>query len=284
MFRYLSLIVSLLWAVEGQGAALSLSAPLAIGTAVLLQVVDVPAGSRLTGTLNGEPFPLSAEHRALLSLDMEAKPGGVVLRVQVEPPDGERELLTQTFTVTKRAYQEEQIALPKGKVELDPEASARAARETAAITATYQRRGGRVGYENGFRMPAEGRFSGVFGSRRVLNGKPRKPHNGVDIAAPQGTPVLAIASGEVALVGRDYFFTGKTLVLDHGDGVLSLYAHLESMAVQPGEWVAGGSVIGTIGMTGRATGPHLHWGVMVRHDRVDPVLLPGIRQEASQNP
>ncbi|MEO5364216.1 MAG: M23 family metallopeptidase [Magnetococcus sp. DMHC-8] len=276
MFRFLCLMLLLLSA-EGWGAGLSVSAPPAIGTAVLLQVTEVPAGARVTGTLNGVPVPLTAEHRALLALDMEAKPGPVVVRVEVDPPQGKREVLTRKWTVAARTYHEEHLALPKEKVELAPVAQERAARETAAILAAFQRRGGRVGYADGFRQPVEGRFSGVFGSRRVLNGKPRRPHNGVDIAAPQGTPLVAMAPGVVALLGQDYFFTGNTLILDHGDGVLSLYAHLDSVAVQADEWVAAGTVLGTVGMTGRATGPHLHWGVMVRGDRVDPVLLPGVR-------
>ena len=275
MFRFFLLIFSLLLAVEGWGAGLSLSAPLAIGTAVWLQVTEVPPGSRLSGTLNGVSFPFTTDHRALLSLDMEAKPGPVVLQVWLDPPQGKQVVLTQAYPVAPRHYQEEQITLSKEKVDLAPKVLARAAEETAAIAATLHRRGGRVGYESGFRQPVEGRFSGVFGSRRVLNGQPRRPHNGVDIAAPQGTPVVATASGTVALVGRDYFFTGNTLVLDHGDGVISLYAHLDSVAVQPGEWVAGGAVIGAVGMTGRATGPHLHWGVRWLEARLDPLLLVG---------
>lgn len=284
MFRYLLMIFSLLLACEGESATLSFSAPLAIGTAVLLHIQDVPPGARVTGTLNGQAFPISPAHRALLSLDMEAKPGPVEVRVVVQPLQGKPEILTHQVAVAARPYQEEQITLPKGKVELAPTALARAEQETAAIVATYKRRGGQVGYGEGFQQPVMGRFSGVFGSRRVLNGKPRKRHNGADIAAPQGTPVVAIAPGEVALVGQDYFFTGNTVILDHGDGVISLYAHLESMAVEPGAWVVGGAVIGTVGMTGRATGPHLHWGVMVRQDRVDPLLLPGMPESPEKSP
>ncbi|MBF0162751.1 MAG: M23 family metallopeptidase [Magnetococcales bacterium] len=276
MFRYALLIALLLPSLKGMAADLSLSAPPSIGTAVMLQVTEVPDGARLTGHFHGKPLPFTANHRALLALDMEAKPGSVLLQVELHLPQGPKEVLTKTFLVPPRTYREEPLTLPKTQVELEPETAARAAQETATITATYSRRGGRVGYEEGFQLPVTGRFSGVFGSRRILNGKPRKPHNGTDIAAPQGTPVVAIASGEVALRGEEYFFTGNTLVLDHGDGVLSLYAHLESMAVQPGEWVAAGTPIGTLGKTGRATGPHLHWSVMVRQDRVDPQLLPGI--------
>ncbi|MBF0401571.1 MAG: M23 family metallopeptidase [Magnetococcales bacterium] len=281
MYRYLIILFSLLLGGEGESATLSFSAPLAIGRAVLLHVQDVPAGARLVGSLNGKPVPFSAEHRALLALDMEAKPGPVLLRVEVKPPQGKSELLTHTFEVVARSYQEEQLTLPKGKVELAPAAVSRAKEETAAIVATYQRRGGRVGYGEGFQLPVTGRYSGVFGSRRVLNGTPRRPHSGVDIAAPQGAPVVATAPGEVALVGQDYFFTGNTLVLDHGDGVISLYAHLERIMVESGRWVEAGTVIGTVGMTGRATGPHLHWGMMVRQDRVDPLLLPGLPQEGA---
>lgn len=258
-------------------ASLALSGSLEQGSAVLLRVKDVIPGSHLTGTLNGTTIPFSSENVALLALDMEGQTGKMTLRVQVDPPRGKSETLVHPFSVAARKYPEEQVTLPKGKVELNKKDLKRAEKETSKIIATYKRRSKKTGYGEGFQQPVQGRFSGVFGSRRILNGVPRKPHNGVDIAAPKGTDVTTTAAGEVVLVGTNYFFTGNTLVIDHGDGVISLYAHLDTIQVRQGEWLAPGTKIGTVGMTGRATGPHLHWGVLVRHARVDPMLLPGIR-------
>ncbi|MBF0213245.1 MAG: M23 family metallopeptidase [Magnetococcales bacterium] len=273
-------MVLLLPPTAASAASLKLSGGLQPGMAVLLHVTDFPAGSRLSGTLDREAFPITPQGEAILALDMERQPQSVQLQVVITPPGGKPEILTRTLPVPKRQYKEERIELPKKKVDLDQPDMSRANQETEAIAATYRLRDGRTGFEKGFRQPASGRFSGVFGSRRILNGQPRKPHNGVDIAAPSGTPVTTIAPGTVVLAGRDYFFTGNTLVIHHGHGVISLYAHLERMQVREGEWLEAGTPIGTIGMTGRATGPHLHWGVLVRGARVDPMALPGIRQKA----
>ena len=130
-------------------------------------------------------------------------------------------------------------------------------------------------FDAGFIWPVEGRISGVFGSQRILNGKPRRPHNGVDIAAPTGTPVKAMGDGIVALVHQDMFFTGKTVMIDHGLGLNSVYIHMNAITVRDGEFVTKGTQIGTVGQTGRATGPHLHWGVSWFKTHLDPALLVG---------
>ncbi|MEO5378790.1 MAG: M23 family metallopeptidase [Magnetococcus sp. DMHC-6] len=273
------IIVGCLFSSQAQGTALQLSGSLQPGKAVLLQLIDFPVGSKLSGSLGGEAFPITPEGAALLALDMEVAPGEKTLQVRIQPPKGKEIILTQKIKVAKRVYQEEHLTLPEKKVQLVKEDSSRAERETQAIKESYKRRGGQVGYVSLFQQPVAGRFSGIFGSRRILNGKPRAPHNGVDIAAPKGTPVKNIAPGQVALVGNNYFFTGNTLILDHGDGVISLYAHLDSIVVAEGAWIPKNTTIGFVGMTGRATGPHLHWGVLVRGNRVDPMLLPGIVQE-----
>jgi len=113
----------------------------------------------------------------------------------------------------------------------------------------------------------------VFGSRRILNGVPKNPHNGVDIAAAKGTNIVAPLTGRVALVHEQMFYTGKTIMLDHGLGVTSVYAHLSNIDVGLGQVVEQGQVMGQVGQTGRATGPHLHWGVTWRKTHVDPLLL-----------
>ncbi|MBF0186590.1 MAG: M23 family metallopeptidase [Magnetococcales bacterium] len=257
---------------------LVLSGTLEAGSAVLLHVKGAPEGSRLKGKLNGHAFPFDDQGRALIALDMRTKPGNIPLRVTVTTPNGAKHRLAKTVSVKKREYKVERIdGLPKKKVSLNKEDLARAKKETASIRATYKLKGGHAAYGNGFQMPVEGRISGVFGSQRILNGKPRSPHSGVDIAAPKGTPIMTIAPGRVVLAGKDYFFTGNTIVIDHGDGVSSLYSHLNAIHVSEGNWAPEGTLIGEIGMTGRATGPHLHWGVRVRGARVDPLMLPGIR-------
>lgn len=122
------------------------------------------------------------------------------------------------------------------------------------------------------KQPVRGRFSSPFGLRRYFNGQPRNPHTGLDIAAPQGTSVGAAASGKIVKTGH-YFFTGKTVFIDHGLGVVTLYGHLNTIAVSRGQKVKKGQTIGTVGKTGRATGPHLHWSVSMNNTMVDPMLV-----------
>ena len=118
----------------------------------------------------------------------------------------------------------------------------------------------------------------MFGSQRVLNGTPRSPHRGLDLAAPEGTPVLAPAGGRVVLVMPDLWYTGGTIMIDHGQGVTSIFAHLSETLIAPGQLVKAGDAIGRVGMTGRATGPHLHWGVFWKEVAVDPApLVPALQ-------
>ena len=124
-----------------------------------------------------------------------------------------------------------------------------------------------------FILPAEGRLSGVYGSQRVLNSKPRKPHNGIDIAAKEGTKIIAPSTGKVKLIAKNMFFTGNTIIIDHGLGLISIFAHLKDIYVNEKDLVNQGDKIGSIGMTGRATGPHLHWGVYLENTSVDPEVL-----------
>jgi len=131
-----------------------------------------------------------------------------------------------------------------------------------------------LAWQEDFIWPAKGPITGVYGSRRILNGQPRAPHYGIDIAAPKGTPVVAPAYGIVRMVD-DLYYTGITIILDHGHGVSSTFLHLQDAAVKPDMIISKGDVIGWVGSTGRSTGPHLDWRMNWRNKRLDPELLAG---------
>ena len=128
-------------------------------------------------------------------------------------------------------------------------------------------------WQNGFILPVEGRISGHFGNQRIFNGTPKSPHSGTDIAAPEGTPVKASGDGKVILSGKNYFYTGNMVIIDHGQGLQTIYAHLKEAKVKEGDIVKQGDIIGLVGKTGRATGPHLHWGASLNNVRFRPHSL-----------
>jgi murein DD-endopeptidase MepM/ murein hydrolase activator NlpD len=134
-------------------------------------------------------------------------------------------------------------------------------------------------WREGFILPVKGRISGNFGNQRIFNGVPKNPHTGVDIAAPDGTSVEASGRGMVVLSGKDYFYTGNMVIIDHGMGLQTIYAHLKDVTVQQGDTVAKGQVIGHVGQTGRATGPHLHWGASLNNVRFNPYSLLNINEK-----
>ena len=205
---------------------------------------------------------------AVVGIPLEAAPGEQVLEVR---RDGEA-VARVPFAVAPVRYAEQRLKVAPGKVDLSPQDLARHERErehSATVTATWSATAPET-----LRMqpPVPGRRSGSFGLRRVFNDQPRKPHSGMDIAAPTGTPVVAAAAGRVIDTG-DYFFNGNTVWLDHGNGLLTMYCHLSRIDVKPGDVVATGERIGAVGATGRVTGPHLHWSVMLNRTMVDPALF-----------
>ncbi|MEE4217970.1 MAG: M23 family metallopeptidase [Xanthomonadales bacterium] len=190
----------------------------------------------------------------------------------VQEPGGENSSLT--FAVKKREYRIERVdGLPPKTVTPDPESLARIRKDAQLVGSARARRDDRADYVNGFIWPASGRISGVYGSQRVLNGEPRRPHFGVDIAAPTGHPVHAPAAGLVTMAEPDLYFSGGTIVLDHGQGLSSSFLHMSKVLVASGDVVRQGDVIGKIGATGRATGPHLDWRMNWLDKRVDPSVL-----------
>ena len=181
---------------------------------------------------------------------------------------------TQNIKLKKRTYNITRIdGLPGRKVTPNPKDVKRIKANNAGIARVRQLDTKTQNFLNGFQWPILGRISGVYGSQRVLNGKPRRPHNGVDIAAPKGSTVLATATGTIALVHQDMFYSGKTVMIDHGHGLSSIYIHMSEILVKQGQLVTKGEAIGAVGMTGRATGPHLHWGISLFRTHLDPMLI-----------
>ena len=192
--------------------------------------------------------------------------------LMVRDASGDEESLA--LAVAPREFAIERVdGLPPRTVTSDPEALERIRAEAALVSAARARRDARTDYFDGFAWPAGGRISGVYGSQRILNGEPRRPHFGLDIAAPTGSPVYAPADGVVTLVHPDMYFSGGTIVLDHGQGLSSTFLHLSKTLVEAGATVRRGDLIAEIGATGRASGPHLDWRMNWLDRRVDPQLL-----------
>jgi murein DD-endopeptidase MepM/ murein hydrolase activator NlpD len=177
------------------------------------------------------------------------------------------------FEVGSKRYPEQRITLKDtSKVNLSPTDEARAVAEIATIKELKRHWRSADNTDTDFMLPADGRLASRFGLRRFFNGEPRAPHSGLDVAVPRGTPIKTSARGTVLAVD-DYFFNGKTVFIDHGNGLMSMYCHLDRIDVQAGDPVSQGQRLGLSGMTGRASGPHLHWSVMLNGVMVDPELF-----------
>lgn len=204
---------------------------------------------------------------AIAGIPLTAKPG----TDHIELADGER----LAFNITDRKYPEQHIKLTNQKhVTPDPEHLKRIQRELDEQIAAYKTFSARQPSNLLFDRPVDGRLSSAFGLRRFFNGEERNPHSGLDFAAPTGTSIKAPAAGQVILIG-DYFFNGKTVFVDHGQGLISMFCHLSSIDVKVGDELARGAHVGKVGATGRATGPHLHWNVSLNNTRVDPSIFIG---------
>jgi murein DD-endopeptidase MepM/ murein hydrolase activator NlpD len=224
--------------------------------------IVLPAGNT-TASFGDSPV-LVIEGVAYVGLPLSLAPGLRALRLA----DGSE----LAFLVRDKKYPVQHVKLrDRGKVDLSPENEARAAREIAEINRYKTLRSENDRPDLDFAAPVVGRRSGVFGARRVFNGQPRAPHVGLDFAVPVGTPVRSAASGKVIGTG-DYFFNGKTVYVDHGQGLISMYCHLDSIDVEVGQSLARGAPLGRSGASGRASGPHLHWSVILNGVMVDPAL------------
>ncbi len=191
-------------------------------------------------------------------------------------PDGVQ--VSRRVTIEEREWPIQRIrGLPQAMVTPPPEIQERIRKDNEKIAAVRRRVTREPLFASGFIWPVEGTITSVFGAQRILNDEPRRFHNGIDIAAPEGTPILAAADGIVALAETDMYYTGGTVMLDHGYGLNSVYVHMKDVRVKLDQRVRQGELIGTVGKTGRATGSHLHWGVAVGSTHIDPEQVPQLQ-------
>ena len=279
MFRLRGLSLALLLTCAGAHAALPRVNAVPGGVAV----VDVGAAS------DPEPRVQWDGHRVLVVTEGGRRKALVGISLAVEP--GEHPLTVQDaqgartipVKVLPKKYREQRLTVPQRQVDLSPEDAARVEGEQKRLRAIYDSFSDSVPDTFALRAPVAGTRQSTFGSRRVFNGQSRNPHSGMDIAAGTGTPILAPADGTVVDVGN-YFYNGNNVLIDHGGGFITMYCHLSAFNVKAGDKVKAGQLIGKVGATGRVTGPHLHFGVMLNGASVDPALFLPVAKAATSAP
>lgn len=273
MTRWLLLLAWLLAAAAGGARAqdMTLDGELSQGGLVW--------GTTQPGTkaeLDGRSVRVSDQGRFLLGFGRDAAP---LATLALTFPDGRES--RYTLEIAQREYKIQRIdGLPPEKVTPPPEVLARIQREIAMVAAVRAVDRPDTWFEGGFVWPVTGPISGIYGSQRILNGEPRHPHMGVDVAAPAGTPVKAPADGLVVLVQPDMYYSGGTIIIDHGHGLTSSYLHMRDVLAKEGQMVKQGDPIGTVGATGRVTGAHLDWRFNWFDQRLDPELVAGPMTES----
>ena len=241
---------------------------------IVLSVSDL--STTVKGTWRGKNvpfFPLSDSSTmlGLLGADLASKLGKDPLNVTMTSPQGTE---TRQFfiEVVDASFPVQRLTLPSNMVDLDAETLKRVRKEAKRIRVVFAQTSTPRTWTDTFVAPLEGKISGAFGRRRFINGQKKNPHTGEDISAPRGTEVQASNRGIVRLA-TNQFFSGKSILIDHGLGLFTMYFHLSEMLVKEGETVDRGAVVGLVGSSGRATGPHLHWGARLNNARVDPYEL-----------
>lgn len=280
----LALLVACLLGASGhaQQAALAVtlhSRAMQPGELVLADITAPAETSAVSVSVFGADWPAfrtdAGTWRAPIGIDLETRPGSYPLVVQGAGP--EPTTLTQTIVVLPKQFRRRTLRVAPEFVDPPPQTVERLEREAALMREAYASAEPEAHWRDGFSRPVGERANSSFGTRSVFNGKPRNPHAGTDFLSPSGTLVHAPAGGRV-VVARDLFFTGNTVVLDHGLGVFSMLAHLSRLDVHEGQVVTRGEGLGAVGATGRVTGPHLHWALRLGTARVDAMsalaLLP----------
>jgi murein DD-endopeptidase MepM/ murein hydrolase activator NlpD len=260
------------------GTEVELVAPvLEPGQIMLVRLLQAPDVRKLTVRFGDATYELgpreqTLESFALIGFDLGLKPGPYDLEMAVVLRGGRTEKLTHRVLVGDRDFPVKKLWVKEEFVRPPPEVQDRIRREADILEIAYSVSSSRWLGEGLFERPHPGEMAPNFGERRIYNNVPRSTHSGVDIAAPYGSPVSASNSGRVVLA-RDLYFSGNTVIIDHGLGLFTYYCHFSRLKVGRGDMVKKGSVIALAGSTGRSTGPHLHWGVRILGSRVDPGAL-----------
>jgi murein DD-endopeptidase MepM/ murein hydrolase activator NlpD len=231
----------------------------------------------MEGEFQGRKIPMSLNsngkfYETLLGVDLDTKPAKYQVKVRGEDKGGKGFLGVAPWEVKKVSFKTQTLSLPSAMADLDPMTLERVNGESKRLEALFQKTRQDKLWKGRFLQPVPGEISTPFGLRRVINRQNKSPHSGVDLRAEEGAPVLASNAGFVVMVA-DLFFSGKSVVLDHGQGIYSMYFHLSEILAREGEKISKGDVLGQVGSTGRSTGPHLHWGFRVHGSRVDPFSL-----------
>jgi murein DD-endopeptidase MepM/ murein hydrolase activator NlpD len=229
------------------------------------------------GEFRGDKIPMALEPRSktyegLLGIDMDVRPGRYPIRLRAK---GESDKIYEGgnfLEVKKVDFKTQTLKLPSGMVELDPKTLERVNQEGKRLDDLFAKVRVERLWKGAFLRPVPGQISTGFGLRRVINRQTKNPHSGVDLRGEEGTPVFASNNG-IAILVDELFFTGKSVFIDHGWGIYSMYFHLSEILVREGDPIAKGAILGRVGSTGRSTGPHLHWGIKIRGARVDPLSL-----------
>jgi len=245
------------------------------GEVMRLTVACGCRGAAVKATAFSHDIPLARAGdtwQGLIGIDLAVKPGSNAVAVVITPASGSPITARRAFVVAPKRFPTRRLRVAPKYV--DPPASevARILDEAATLNAIYAKATTPREWPRAFRAPVDVPANSAFGSRSVFNGQERSPHSGADFPAAEGTPVSAPAAGVVALAAPLYF-TGNTIVIDHGLGVVSVLAHLSAMTVSTGDRVEAGQLVGRVGATGRVTGAHLHWSVRLNGARVDPLSL-----------
>ena len=264
----------------GKAFGLDLPREAAVPGGVVIRELG-PSPARPSATFNGSPVmvvPRAAGWVAVVGIPLGAKQGGYVLEVK----DAKGNRKTLPFEIQDKAYETQHITIKdKRKVNPNKQDLERIGREKARIQRALASFSKQDDVVLSLGLPVAGPTSSPFGLRRYFNEQPRKPHSGLDIAAPRGTPIRAPAPGRVIDTG-DFFFNGNTVFLDHGQGLVTMYCHMDRIDVESGQRVETGDTLGVVGMTGRVTGPHLHWGVSLNDARVNPSLFTRVDEDTAR--
>ena len=253
------------------------------GGLLLVEVRSAKPIAEIKGDWNAKEIPFWQEptsvvkvsdvRRALLGVDLEQAAGEYKLNVLDKIGDSDPVSCSATIGVRQGKFATERLKVAPNFVEPNPEQLARSQEEWKRLREIYATVTPEKLWRGAFRIPLDGvKTGGNFGRRRILNGQPGSPHTGVDFPAPTGTPVHAAQRGRVVLA-EELYFSGNTVVVDHGLGVYTLYAHFSEIDVNAGDLVEAGTELGKVGATGRVTGPHLHWGLTVNRSRVNALAI-----------